>query len=365
LLPAGAESARELHSQAMALVKRGQLQPALDKEQAAGKLEPKSVLVHRGLSFIYTQLGELDQATAEAQKVVELAPGEAAGYYSLGYALQLRGMQAAALSEYRRANTLAPSLNCQLNIAQCLLALNRRQQAIKLLESLSAQHADDFRLWMNLAAAYCSIGDVLGADQAARKAVMLSPDSYEATRMLLDITLARMKPNQAEPLARRLIELKPEDDKAYRYLADLKSVVDDRPPDADQLLALARHNLPQDDALFAYLAQDFMQRAARLRAGTLAGDWRRQHTWFGLAERALSYAVEAAPGNPSHRLALVEVLKMEHKFPDALSQVEAVLHLDPMNSQAKAQLSQLKVARNDLAGALRQWIYQLLPRRPG
>jgi tetratricopeptide (TPR) repeat protein len=165
-----------------------------------------------------------------------------------------------------------------------------------------------------------------------RKAVEADPRHYGAHISLANIlgTDSFKKYDESEKLAREAIKIDPDRPSAYAMLATL-FVLKDRWQELDAILAEAEKNVP--DNLYPYF------QAGRLLQNT-GKDLPRAERYFR------KYLSQEAEGNyPHHANAhwrLGQVLEKQGRKPEAISEIEAALQLEPEFEPAKKDLKRLK-----------------------
>ena len=95
-------------------------------------LDPDWGDIHNVLSGVYFENGHTDLAIASAQRFVELAPGEANAYDSLGIILHRAGRYHEAIESYRSALRLKPDFDIAvIHLGNTLCSLGRYREAVE------------------------------------------------------------------------------------------------------------------------------------------------------------------------------------------------------------------------------------------
>lgn len=152
----------------------GELEPAIRYYESALKKFPDFRRAHKNLGLLYVQRGEFRPALQHLIKAVELGDRDGRNYGLIGYSYVNLENYTAAESAYRNAIMQDPDTrDWKLGLVRSLLAMQKYQEAIALLDTLLEEQPDDVTSWMLQANAY------LGTDQPAQAAVNL-----ETVRML-------------------------------------------------------------------------------------------------------------------------------------------------------------------------------------
>jgi tetratricopeptide (TPR) repeat protein len=350
--------ASSLHQRARILSQQGKWSEALKYELEASVIAPESALPHKGLSCIYSQLGDNARARKEAERAIALNPKDGDSHLNLATILQSFDQQLDALAEYELAARLLPGdLQPMQGQAQCLMALGRYSEACTLLESIAKTNPNNSPVLLNLALARSGMGNTSGAEQAAFRVLSIDERSYAATRILADIALENGRIYQAVPLAKKLILLEPKNRTGYLFLSQCLSELAGWPAEADKLTAQARRNLPGDAKLFQSLSATYNATAKRVkpRSNELAA---LRRGWWNASIHAMRAAVDADPKNVSYRLDLAKVLLKEKRYHEAAAQISSARLIDPANPQLKKLSRTTNSIVNDIAGELKWWLKQ-------
>lgn len=107
----------------------------------------------------------------------------------------------------------------QLERARTLIELDRRHEAIEVLNGMLATDPENVAGWCNLGSAYLGTNQPQQADAAARRALSMDPESAWANRILSMALYLYGPPAEAVKAARRAIELEPHEALSHASLA--------------------------------------------------------------------------------------------------------------------------------------------------
>lgn len=348
--------ALSLHQTARRLSQEGRWQEALQYELRAASQAPDSALPHKGLSCIYSELGDNKKALEEAEKAVRLSPTDGDAHLNLATILQSSDRHLDALAQYQEASRLndkdLPAMQGQ---AQCLMALGRFSDAERMLVAINKSSPKNKSILLNLAMARSGMGDLNGAEQAAHQVLALEPNSYSATHILAEIALDDDRSFQAVPLARKLIAIEPKNRVGYLFLGRCLALIAGWPEEMTKLVSKAKSNLPNDAKLFEALADNSADTAKKIPRDSDETLALRQR-WWNAATQAIQAAVIADPKSAGYRLQLAQLLMKQRKYHEAAAEVESARSLDPSTQEVKAFRKITKPIDNDIAGRIKWWL---------
>jgi tetratricopeptide (TPR) repeat protein len=138
----------------------------------AVKLAPDFQAAWIDLCRAQTELHELDDAIASAERAIQLEPGRAGGYIALGNALARTNRTDDAIAAYRRASEIRPdNAEIALGLGNVLKTIGRQQEAI-------AAYRAGIRLKPDFAELYWSLSNL--------KTFRFAPDEIEAMQQALE-----------------------------------------------------------------------------------------------------------------------------------------------------------------------------------
>jgi protein O-mannosyl-transferase len=134
------------------LLKKGQLDDALDHFTKAIEIKPDEASAWVNLGSALLQKGNLDEAIAKYQKALELKPAQAGIHYNLANALLARGEIDQAIAEYEATLAINPNhTDAQNNLGAVLFQQGKLEQAIAHYQKALEVNPQDVRAEANLA----------------------------------------------------------------------------------------------------------------------------------------------------------------------------------------------------------------------
>jgi Flp pilus assembly protein TadD len=99
----------ELFQEGRARLARGEAAQATVPLERARRAEPDKASIREALGCAYLRLRRYEEAAAEFEVLLELAPNDHYGYYCLGRCQERLGRDKLARGSYKMANWLRPS----------------------------------------------------------------------------------------------------------------------------------------------------------------------------------------------------------------------------------------------------------------
>ena len=157
------DEAVERNNRGAALLQQGKLEQAVAEFQRAVEMAPASAAVQANLAFAYEQQGRTDEAIAAYRKVLELEPGNVLARNNLGNLLSRNGLYGEAVREFEEllrrdpANATARG-NLETAKRNVALTQERRDAIASAVKASEARPADPGAAY-NTARLYALYGD--------------------------------------------------------------------------------------------------------------------------------------------------------------------------------------------------------------
>jgi len=246
----------------------GQALASLQEWHLAQAALETAVEIDPGYAEAWAYLGEiLQQNEAEnsrdaLEKAIQLDPNSYAANLFLSIYWQRNQQPNRALPYLQTALTLDPNnLALKENLAQTLVQAGLVESGFEMLEKLTTQQPDEPEVWRMLAR--LSIENAIQTEEtgipAARQAVLLDPESAQATLLLGRAYLLSENPILAERFFLKCIELDPQMAAPHLYLAIIYLNQGNRQPAKPQLEAALSLAEVSGDQVTADQASQFLQ----------------------------------------------------------------------------------------------------------
>ena len=351
---------------ARSLSARGMVEEALAEIDRMLEQDEQNTSARSLRAGILVQLGRLDEAATEFERVITLDPGNAQSYRGLAQLELMRGRPTVALELSRIGSEKRGAFgSLAATEAAALVALGRPREAESLLEARLAENPDDPELLTSRATLYLAAGALGKGEELLRKAITADALHYrsrltlaavleqadrnqEAVTLLED--LLRIDPGHAEALARigSIHRQNPATARPY-----LEEAVRLQPERADYLLQLGVCHLELDDYRRAEAA---LRRGLEVKPGdrdllnnlsiVLTLEERYEE-----AESTLAEILAADPGFAEAHNNLALCLLYQNRYDEAELQVRKALELEPGLRDARLTLSSLFVDTERFAEA--------------
>jgi TolB-like protein/Flp pilus assembly protein TadD len=142
------------------LLYSGRIADAIQEISRAVDLDPLSpaILKDKGLTLYYAR--DYDGALEYARKTLELDPDFVSVHRLLSIAYQGKGMFTEAIAENQRWDELSGNAaEATVSLAQCYAAFGKRDQALKLIESMYPENLSGGNLLRGIALVYAALGE--------------------------------------------------------------------------------------------------------------------------------------------------------------------------------------------------------------
>ena len=229
-----ADSAEYQVSLGNSCAKNQQWREAIFHYQKAIELNPQLAAAYRNLGRVLTQVGNIEQATSYWLKAIDLdAQGlQADEYFQLANNLSSQGKISQAITCYRRAIQLQPTLSdAYLRLGKLLSKAGAANGTMLQGDSTSANmealhcyqegvkhNPQSYQLYFNLGLCFTQESNWEQAINSYRQAIQLKSDYWEAVHNLGDALSHQQLWSEAIAVYRRSIELKPTEPWSYNNL---------------------------------------------------------------------------------------------------------------------------------------------------
>ena len=200
---------RSIFNEVIGLIQAGRLAEAESLCRSAGARHPHDVNLKALLGALLVKMERDDEAEAILRAVIDAAPSFAKPAEDLGYLLMRQNRAGDALPLLERATRLDPSLErAWFSLGKALALLGRGKDADAAFEKSFALSPE--RRLMAHAAEHQKEGRFEEAEQIFRRVLKDNPRNVDALRMLALLAMRADKPDDAEALLQRAIEIAPD-----------------------------------------------------------------------------------------------------------------------------------------------------------
>ncbi len=148
--------------------------------QAIG-IRPNDASYYSNLGLVLMELGQLDDAAAQYEKVKQLNPGHADGHFNLGLVQQAQRKFRDAVASYQKALDLQPGhLQALQNLGGLLQILGDLPRAIEIYKRTLQLQPDHIEVLINLASAYEGENRLAEARECYERVLGQQPDNTMA-----------------------------------------------------------------------------------------------------------------------------------------------------------------------------------------
>jgi tetratricopeptide (TPR) repeat protein len=169
-----------LNNQGTLLVKQGKLDEALAQFQQSVRIAPDNAEALNNLANVLAAKGADEAAIAQYQKALQIQPLYADAQYNLGNVLRKQGRLDEAIAHYRKAVEILPdNAAAQNNLGQALLLKGDLNGAMACFEKTAAMSPDALAGWLDLGNGFLQKGDWDAAIACYRQAVKINPRSAD------------------------------------------------------------------------------------------------------------------------------------------------------------------------------------------
>jgi tetratricopeptide (TPR) repeat protein len=197
------------------------VEPARLAALRALEINPELASAHVSLGLLYEEVNRLDLATQELDLALKLDKNNAAAYSARGLLLNRQGRSKDAEEAFQRSVSLAPAEWGSLQeLAGFYLSIGEMEKARSLYQEAVDLDPQNPRALAAIGGVYRSQGRMADATVALRKALELEP-SFLYYRNLGRVLLESGQYKEARPMFEKATELRPDEFRAWGYLATL------------------------------------------------------------------------------------------------------------------------------------------------
>ena len=154
------------------LQNEGQSDEAVAELRRAQELDPLSLVINSVLGSTLETAGRNDEAIEQLRKTIEMDPTFDLTHWFLGQVFENKGQLAEAIAQYEKATQLSPDPAVQASLARAYALAGRKENARKILESLTTESRQRYIPAYSLAIIHLSLGE-------KEEALRLLEKSYE------------------------------------------------------------------------------------------------------------------------------------------------------------------------------------------
>ncbi len=324
---------------AQAREQAGHVGEAIDDLRAAVQLDSADPTARASLARLLMRTGRLEEAAAQADELIRLAPDVFAAHYLLATVQQQRQRHSAALTAFLEADALQPGERTVLfGIADALAGLGRVEDAFGALARLVETHPDYPYGWRRYA-------ELLAANRFELDARIAAADFY--TRAL------ELQPGELDvvrPLAALYLELR-----LFQRVQRLVEAAPRAESDAEIQFLLGKAQAQMrahESALRTYDRAFELSPRADILAYRAASERNLDRPDAALA--TLRSAVELDPGYGPAWVDVGDLLLHQDQLAEATTALQNAVGLLPEHGQAHYLLGQALRRSGDPAGAVRE-----------
>ncbi len=361
----GTDSAEYQASLGNSHAKKRQWREAILHYQKALELNPKLAAACRNLARVFHQIGKIEQATSYWLQAIELnAQGlQAEEYFQLGQNLSTQGKIPQAITCYRRAIQLQPTLiNAYLHLGKLLTKAGEASQALLYYQEGIKHNPQNYQLYFNLGLCFSQQNNWQPAINCYRQALQIKSDSWEALHNLGAALSHQQLRSEAMVVYRRAIKLKPDAPWSYNDLG---------------LVLLQSNRVEEAITVFRKaisLKADFADAYCNLGdALTQVGQWRSAATAYQAAAKIQADLPDLhqklghvwfRQSEQDRQTALNHLMQAIEQDPSQIDNYHQALAIDNQNLELYLRLGNALMAQNNLDEAIiaYQMAVQLQPR---
>jgi len=203
----------------VALVKKGQIDEAINQYQDAIRLKPDYADAHNNLGVALVKKGQIDEAISQYQDAIRLKPDYAEAHNNLGYLLRNQGHIEEAMEHYHKALQINPNYPDALNnLGVALADQGRFDEAIENYHKVLQIEPTHFPTLNNLGVALADRGRFDKAIENYYMALQINPNSSDVLNNLGLALAAKGRFDEAIENFHKAIRVNPNRSETYFQL---------------------------------------------------------------------------------------------------------------------------------------------------
>jgi serine/threonine protein kinase/Tfp pilus assembly protein PilF len=310
--PPNPEQAGKHFQQAIDHYKRGRLEQAARKFQAALKIRPDYAEAHCGLGAVFFKQGRREEAIREFQAAIQINPNYAEAHYNLGEAYKDNGLLDEAIREFQAALQINPDLTgAHYNLGWIYLQQGHPEKAIPELQAALRINPDYADARYQLGLAYFAQDCLDDAIREFQAALLINPDDADVHYNLGLVYEKQGFWNDAIREYKEALRIEPHHVKAHRHVAIGYELRGDYKKAIKELQDALRMN-PNDAEVHCQLGSAFASQGH-----------------LGDAIREYKEALRIDPRHADAYKGLGSVYIMLGRLDDAVRELQTALHFDP------------------------------------
>lgn len=205
------------------LLQSGQAPAAIPVLQEAIRLDAGNFDAHHALGSALLQTGRFTEASAALLRALMLRPNSALAWRDIATSYDRQNLHEPAIEAYRNALAASPQLDDVLiRLGQLYTMYSRADEASDCFDRAADLKPDSTQGRLLRSDARLLQGDASGAEEWARKAIALAPESGAAHATLAGLLYARGRFDEAAGSFEEALRLNPKEGRCWLGLADCR-----------------------------------------------------------------------------------------------------------------------------------------------
>lgn len=331
---------------------------AVDAYKKAAALKPDDAFVQNNLGAAHEGLKQSEAAAACYMKAATLRPDNRIFARNAGFAYLRLRQDAKALPYLEKASADKNDAQVILALAEAYGRLDRKADALKLLESAQTNLAANATYWFNLGVLRNQAGDTAGAEVAYKNALQIDENDPDSLNNLGLLLFRKRQFEEAAELFGKLAGLTPSSMAAKinqasslamagrltRATEIWKEIVKAEPSRLDVRLDLAAAlwKLGDKEGAKYHYSQVLLQDKVNPRALNGMGLWNLDEANLPQAESFFRQAIAAKKDYVPAYVNLAVTLEKLNRKADAIKVLEQALTIDPKSDDVRKNLARMK-----------------------